>query len=321
MEKVCLLKLAVISLVLALGGAVLAQVGAFEYPCYLLDANDPDGDGWTGINAYGYYPVPVIPEQWLVGPPPSELSAVTLPLGHSVELDFCSELIDDPGDDIFLREIGRRGEQARVFITDGAGQEYFLGIATASSAGGPLPTEIGFDISGISLPFVPCAVRVIGMDGGGDMPGFDLNSVWVRTYFSYCQRADLNDDGTVNFEDFAILALYWIDDFCWGQEWCGGSDFDDSHKIDFRDLKVLVQNWLCRITTNSSDLNRDGIVNFQDFAVLAYYWRDYNRCWGPKSCGGSDFDNTGTVDLTDLRTFAQNWLWQAEWYSSPPAMP
>ena len=99
------------------------------------------------------------------------------------------------------------------------------------------------------------------------------------------------------------------------------SDFDNSTKIDFRDLRVMVQNWLCRITTNSSDLNRDGIVNFQDFAVLAYYWRHYNRCWGPKSCGGSDFDNTGTVDLTDLRTFAQNWLWQAEWYSSPPAMP
>lgn len=320
MEKVCILTLAVISLVLTLGGAVLADQETFEYPCYLLDANDPDGDGWTGVDLYGHYPVPVIPEQWLVGPPPSEGSAVTLPTDHSVELDFCSELIDGPGYDIVLRELGQAGEQARVFITDGAGQEYLLGTATASTAGEYPFTDIGFDISGISLPFVPSAVRVLGMDHGGTSPGFDLNSLWARTYFSYCQRADLNDDGTVNFEDFAILALYWIDEFCWEPDFCGGSDFDDSTKIDILDLRVLVQNWLCRITTNPSDLNRDGIVNFQDFAVLAYYWID-EYCWGPKSCGGSDFDNTGTVDLIDLMTFAQNWLWQADWYSSPQLRP
>jgi hypothetical protein len=36
MEKSCLLTLAVISLVLMPGGAVLAEETALEYPCYLL---------------------------------------------------------------------------------------------------------------------------------------------------------------------------------------------------------------------------------------------------------------------------------------------
>ncbi len=71
-----------------------------------------------------------------------------------------------------------------MFITDGRGSEYLLGVAMAGTSGQPSRTEIGFDISGISLPFVPRAVRIIGMKGGGRTPGFDLGSVRARTYIS-----------------------------------------------------------------------------------------------------------------------------------------
>lgn len=158
--------------------------GRFEYPYHLLDAYDPDGDGWKGIEANETVSVPVVPEQWLVGPPPSVRSAVILPVDHWIELKFRGRIVDGPGYDILLVEWDENGEQAGVFITDAVGNEYLLGIAMAGTSGQPVTTEIGFDISGISLPFVPCAVRILGIKGGGRTPGFDLGSVRARTYVS-----------------------------------------------------------------------------------------------------------------------------------------
>ena len=63
-----------------------------------------------------------------------------------------------------------------------------------------------------------------------------------------------------------------------------------------------------------SDFNGDGIVNFKDFSILAYYWMDY-ICSESDWCEGSDFDESRYVDFGDLKTFAENWLWQAIWYS------
>jgi len=217
MEKVSLLILAVISLVLTLGGAVLAQEVVFEYPSYLLEAYDPHGNCWKGIDVTGGFQIPVVPQQWLVGPPPADLSAVTIPNepntppDHWVELKFPGELVDGDGNDIFLIEIGRMGEQADVFITDGAGQEYLIGTATASDAGGQEPTYIGFDISGIlPLPFVPSAIRVLGLDDGGGSPGFDLNSVRARVYITYSDIASnpIPPDGVINVPTDAVLT--WL---------------------------------------------------------------------------------------------------------------
>ncbi|MHC4498058.1 MAG: hypothetical protein ACYS21_02970 [Planctomycetota bacterium] len=208
MEKVCLLTLAVISLILMLGGAVSADEVLFKYPYYLLDAYDPHGNCWKGIDANGDFQVLVVLEQWLVGPPPSAQSAVTMPFDHWIELKFPGRLVDGDGNDIFLIEFGRRGEEADVFLTDGAGSEYLIGTATASDAGGHLPTEIGFDISGISLPFVPSAIRVLGLDEGGDSPGFDLNSVRARVHISEGDAASkpIPSDGAKNVPADAVLA-------------------------------------------------------------------------------------------------------------------
>lgn len=157
---------------------------AFEYPYQLLDAYDPDGNGWKGIEANETSTTPIFPEKWLVGPPPSEQSSVVLPVDHWIELKFRDKIVDGPGDDIFLIEWDANGEQAGVFITDGAGNEYWLGMAMAGTSGQPTRTEIGFDISDISLPFVPCAVRIVGIKEGGKTPGFDLYSVRARIYVS-----------------------------------------------------------------------------------------------------------------------------------------
>jgi len=163
------------------GGTGLGEAG-FEYPSRMLDAYDPDGDGWEGIEANETSSVPIVAEKWLVGPPPSKQSSVILPTDHWVELKFRGKIVDGPGDDILLVEWGANGERACVFITDGAGNEHLLGVAMAGTSGQQTPTVIGIDISGISLPFVPCAVRIVGMDERGGTPGFDLHSVRARTY-------------------------------------------------------------------------------------------------------------------------------------------
>ncbi len=150
----------------------------FEYPSSLVDAYDPDDNGWIGTGR-----APAFPLKWLVGPPPSGKSAVPLSKDHWVELRFSGEIINCPGDDIIVTELGQYGEQAHVFITDSAGNEYLLGIATAGirkqSPDGFL-TQIGFDISDISLPFVPRAVRILGIDNKGSIPGFELCNVRAR---------------------------------------------------------------------------------------------------------------------------------------------
>jgi len=209
MEKSCLLTLAVISVVLTPCTAALAGETALEYPCYLLDAYDADNDGcWTGMDAEGRWPVPVIPEQLLVGPPPTlNVSGVTVPIDHWVELKFRGRLVDGPGDDIVLVELDAVGEQALVFITDGCGQEYLLGMASVPNIDGFGPTILGFDIADVSLPFVPSAVRVLGIDLRGGSPGFDLGSVRARTYTA-CGYTACNPypfDGAKNVPTDAVL--------------------------------------------------------------------------------------------------------------------
>jgi len=59
-----------------------------------------------------------------------------------------------------------------------------------------------------------------------------------------------------------------------------------------------------------ADLNGDGTVNLEDFAVLASYWMNENVCSLPGWCEGADFNMSRTVDMSDLTYFAENWLRQ-----------
>jgi len=209
MSKAYLHITGIISLVLVLGGVALPQEGAFKYPSYLLDAYDADNSCWIGGDADGRWPAPVVPEKLLVGPPPSDGSCVTFPPDHWVELKFPGRIVDGPGNDIIIIELGRCGEKALVFVTDGAGREYLLDIVTALDTGGQLPTEIGLDIAGISFPFAPCAIRILGIDTKGGLPGFDIGSVRARTYVD-CGEIACNPYPPNNAENVAPnMVLTW----------------------------------------------------------------------------------------------------------------
>jgi hypothetical protein len=138
-----------------------------EYPYCVVASSNPDNDCWTGMDIYGVYPVPVDPEPWLVGTPPSDESAVTLPADHWVELAFFGTIGDGPGPDILVTEQQRAGEQALVLVGDGTHSPYPLGIVTASTnVGAVWVTEIEMDLSGQVLPFAPTRIRVVGLGTG-----------------------------------------------------------------------------------------------------------------------------------------------------------
>jgi len=48
------------------------------------------------------------------------------------------------------------------------------------------------------------------------------------------------------------------------------------------------------------DLDRDGDVDFRDFAVFAGYWLGTND--------GADFTGNGLVGIDDLQMLAETWL-------------
>lgn len=160
--------------------SVGAAEGMFEYPCGVTDLHDADDSCWFGMGPSGDYPVPVVPGQWLVGPPPSELSAVTIPEDHWVDLLFSGGIVCADGDDLELTEAGKAGEQAIVFLTDGVDREYVVGMAQAENAFKQGLGYINLDFPDIEVPFAPRGLRVVAVDYGGLSPGFDLGSVQVR---------------------------------------------------------------------------------------------------------------------------------------------
>jgi hypothetical protein len=58
---------------------------------------------------------------------------------------------------------------------------------------------------------------------------------------------------------------------------------------------------------SDSDINDDGIVNFEDFTILAREW--FENCDAQDEwCGGADIDHSGKVDGLDLQQIANDWL-------------
>lgn len=66
---------------------------------------------------------------------------------------------------------------------------------------------------------------------------------------------------------------------------------------EYMDLQVFM----------AGDINRDWIVNLEDFARLCDHWTE-SGCISPKWCEFNDVNADGEVDLLDLSEMAENWL-------------
>jgi hypothetical protein len=110
-----------------------------------------------------------------------------------------------------------------------------------------------------------------------------------------------NNDDRTDFADFALFAKDW-------QKSANGlaGDFDDSNNVDIDDLMIFGWYWLTQYTEYqqciNADLNGDGIIAFEDLAVIAQYW----FMAGVELAG--DFDSSNFIDCNDLSVITDCWL-------------
>jgi hypothetical protein len=118
----------------------------------------------------GTFPVPVSTSV-VLGNDGSVADFLSLPRGSYVTVGFTDEfVIDGPGNDIFIREVGAGGEDANVFVSSDAVNFVFLGLAQDDGT-------TSFNLSNIAWTGNVVAVRIVGLDAGGSSPGFDVANI------------------------------------------------------------------------------------------------------------------------------------------------
>ena len=98
---------------------------------------------------------------------------------------------------------------------------------------------------------------------------YTAGQVWSYTA---AMTGDINNDGAVDFRDFAVFAEHWLE----GVKILAG-DFIPPAGVGFEDIGFFAKRWLntdCSGSNNcdGADLNLSGGVDFVDFAVLANNW-------------------------------------------------
>ena len=79
----------------------------------------------------------------------------------------------------------------------------------------------------------------------GTVITYTYDEVGNRTQRVSTLQADNSIDGTVNFQDFAILASRWLETGCgYPDEWCDGADLNWNTEVDIDDLTALADHWL-----------------------------------------------------------------------------
>jgi hypothetical protein len=57
-------------------------------------------------------------------------------------------------------------------------------------------------------------------------------------------QGDSDIDCDVDFADYAVLAVHWLNQNCTETDWCDRADIDQSGEVDIFDLAVFADNWL-----------------------------------------------------------------------------
>ncbi|MHC4527042.1 MAG: right-handed parallel beta-helix repeat-containing protein, partial [Planctomycetota bacterium] len=110
--------------------------------------------------------------------------------------------------------------------------------------------------------------------------------------YEYCPErvVDLNNDGIVDFADFAFWADRW-QHTCSLPDWCGGRDFDWSGAVDSNDLRMLCERWLQEYPIRFYEFSLDADPNWATTGQWAF--------GQPSGDGGSEY---GNPDPTSGRT-------------------
>jgi len=82
-----------------------------------------------------------------------------------------------------------------------------------------------------------CSVIFYNYDVNWDNPLYTMSFTHVRT-------RDFNDDGIVDFSDFAVLGLNWQRTDCIEPDNCSGTDLDADGYVGISDLRQFAEYWL-----------------------------------------------------------------------------
>jgi hypothetical protein len=106
--------------------------------------------------------------------------------------------------------------------------------------------------------------------------------------------------------DLEELASHWMQSGC--PTGCEGADIDDSGSVDFVDFAMLAEDWLKGTSPEPlvGDFTGDLKVDYADLYQLTLHW--LSSCSAPGWCDGTDLDQSGSVDFEDFAMFAENWM-------------
>ncbi|HEX8520937.1 MAG TPA: calcium-binding protein [Tepidisphaeraceae bacterium] len=107
--------------------------------------------------------------------PSTDVNYLSLPANAFVTLGFADEtIVDGPGDDFVVREHVDNFEKASVYVSSDGVNFTMIGQALGGKTS-------KFDLAKIGFKGVVRAVKVVGLDNGGQSPGFDLVNVQAMT--------------------------------------------------------------------------------------------------------------------------------------------
>jgi hypothetical protein len=154
----------------------------------------------------------------------------------------------------------------------------------------------------------------------GTLLGRDFNEAAVPTPTyegSYLEAVGVENSYVIDWEETGIDGISFFAD---STSTAGGWFIVDYNATDTGNCLIeFYDNWeyapdrnISFVQVPTRDFNKDKIVNFGDFAVLASYWLETD-CNSPGWCGGADLDTSTNVDSNDLSLFADYWL-EKTWY-------
>lgn len=97
----------------------------------------------------------------------------------------------------------------------------------------------------ISWLDIAATEAVAGLSEGEGLPEFFVQSD-LSEYPPCWPLGDFDRDYFVNFVDFAVLAMHWLDEGCSIPFWCGRTDLDFSSTVDIADVGIFAENWLAK---------------------------------------------------------------------------
>ena len=219
---------------------------------------------------------------------------------------------------ILVRGVANSDEAGHVALSNNiVSQSYYYGMAlvngymyyTLANTGYYDNATNTYDTYDETNPVVETTMPYV--TGTSTMPFYYLrsNSTFVNASDEYIEQTRLIGKTTdINgFPDSnkADLGFHYPN---WNFSNAGSSnltaDFDNSYTVDFNDLSEFVDYWLYDYNDNNNsqdrrfDLNGDGFVNFEDFAMFADQWRQTTQSTDPNiqiQINGNP--NNGYVDI------------------------